>query len=122
MAIDSNFLVAVTILAVIIAFIGAIQLTFQAQMDRTLDEILENRNQNVIADQQRALLLNLSKISIPLILDTDEDIEQMKTKLNITRDSPDDKIHIDVNTTHITIDNGTTIEIADFIPLTQINN
>jgi hypothetical protein len=135
---------AVTILAVIIAFIGAIQLTFQAQVDQTLDEILENREQNddikkileaqgnltkqsrqgltkaindtyyiTIPEINRALsnITENQNILITLAVDENEDTEELKRVHNISKDAPEDQIKLEVNSTHVTINNNTRLRL-----------
>jgi hypothetical protein len=79
------------------------------------EKIIENTDKNFKAvinaskkgelDRARAGNSTLA-LFLPLILDTDEDIEQIKRALNITRDQPADRIKIDFNGTHVTIDNA----------------
>lgn len=59
---------------------------------------------------------------LPVLLDIDEDIEQLKTVHNITRGALGDLLFIDYNGTHLKIQNDTTIAIPDFRDLLGIQN
>lgn len=74
----------------------------------------QNRNEGEV---QQARQSNASlAVFLPLLLDTDEDIEQIKRAMNIS-ELPDDKIHIRYNGTFITVTNDRfngTLDIPNF--------
>lgn len=72
--------------------------------DRNFQAVI-NASMRGEADRARAGNSTLA-LFLPLILDTDEDIEQIKRVLNITREEPADRIRIDFNGTHVRIENA----------------
>jgi hypothetical protein len=60
---------------------------------------------------------------LPVLLDIDEDVEQLKAKQNITRGiSPEDLLVIDFNGTHLNINNSTSIFVPSFRELLGATN
>jgi hypothetical protein len=84
--VDSNFLAAITILAVIIAFIGAIQLTFQSELGATLNQVNKSinssyRNFLAITDSEKTiitLLLGINR-SITTMIEQDANLTKEET-------------------------------------------
>lgn len=85
-----------------------------AKADRNFKQLANVSEQG--AEQREAINNASLAVFLPLLLDTDEDIEQVKDALNIS-DLPKDLIHIDYNGTFITVTNDRfngTIDIPEF--------
>lgn len=77
----------------------AIQLTLQEVREIGDTQLKNTASQDARGNQTIGCILRV-------IADTDEDIELIKTKLGITKDDPNDRIHVIINSTHILYQDG----------------
>jgi hypothetical protein len=82
--VDSNFVAAITILAVIIAFIGAIQITFQGEVSTAIQQV----NKSINASYRNFLAITESeKTIITLLLGINHSITEMiEQDVNLTKE------------------------------------
>jgi hypothetical protein len=59
---------------------------------------------------------------LPVLLDVEEDIEQLKARHNVTRGQPDDLLVIDFNGSYLNINNQTSIFVPNFRELLGATN
>jgi hypothetical protein len=83
--VDSNFLAAITIVAVIIAFLGAVQLTFQAEISLAIQQVNKSingsyRNFLAITDSERTIITLLIGINRSLTNMIEQDVNLTKAE------------------------------------------
>jgi hypothetical protein len=108
---------------VIILVMQGFAISDQRSLIYQIDTETKKRSQMATEERQTQLDLSESIVGlveqngetvVPLVLDIDEDIEQLKTNHNISNISPDDKIKIELNSTGL--EDGTiVVNVSDFI-------
>jgi hypothetical protein len=108
---------------VIILVMQGFAISDQRSLIYQIDTETKKRSQMATEERQTQLDLSESIVGlveqngetvVPLVLDIDEDIEQLKTNHNISNISPDDKIKIELNSTDL--EDGTiVVNVSDFI-------
>lgn len=88
--------------------------------DRNFNVSVSNFIDRQITDQKRGN--TTIGIILPVLLDIDEDVEQIKTALNISRGTQEDLLIMNYNGSHLDINNATTILVPNFRELLGVQN